>query len=56
VAVRLGKEAVNQAFETGLTQGAYVERRLFHLTFATEDRAEGMSAYIEKRPARWQGK
>ncbi len=56
VAVRLGKEAVNQAFETGLTQGAYVERRLFHLTFATEDRTEGMSAFIEKRPAQWRGK
>lgn len=56
IAVRLGKEAVNQAFETSLTEGVYVERRLFHMLFATEDQKEGMAAFIGKRPAEWKGK
>jgi enoyl-CoA hydratase len=55
VAVRLGKEAVNQAFETSLTEGVYVERRLFDMLFSTEDQKEGMAAFIEKRPAVWKG-
>jgi enoyl-CoA hydratase len=56
VAVRMGKEAVNHAFETSLTEGVAVERRLFQLLFATEDQAEGMAAFIEKRKPNWQGK
>ncbi|MDM8532286.1 enoyl-CoA hydratase-related protein [Anaerolineales bacterium HSG25] len=56
VAVRLGKEAVNQAFETSLTEGVYVERRLFDMLFATQDQKEGMAAFVAKRPAEWQGK
>jgi enoyl-CoA hydratase len=55
VAVQIGKEAVNQAFETSLTEGVYVERRLFNFLFATEDQSEGMAAFIEKRKANWQG-
>jgi enoyl-CoA hydratase len=43
------KEAVNRAYETTLTEGVRFERRLFHSTFATEDRKEGMAAFIEKR-------
>jgi enoyl-CoA hydratase len=43
------KEAVNRAYETTLTEGVRFERRLFHATFATEDRKEGMAAFIEKR-------
>jgi enoyl-CoA hydratase len=45
----MAKEAVNRAFETTLTDGLNVERNLFHATFALEDRAEGMAAFIEKR-------
>jgi enoyl-CoA hydratase len=44
------KEAVNRAYETTLAEGVRFERRLFQATFATEDRAEGMAAFIEKRP------
>lgn len=55
-AVRLGKEAVNKAFETTLTEGVHLERRLFAMLFATEDQKEGMAAFVEKRPAQWQGK
>ncbi len=43
------KEAVNRAWETTLAEGVRFERRLFHATFATEDRKEGMAAFIEKR-------
>ncbi|MGD8710304.1 MAG: enoyl-CoA hydratase [Ectothiorhodospiraceae bacterium] len=47
--VMMVKESVNQAFETPLESGLKFERRLFHSTFATEDRAEGMKAFVEKR-------
>jgi len=43
------KEAVNRAYETTLAEGVRFERRLFHSTFATEDRKEGMAAFIDKR-------
>jgi enoyl-CoA hydratase len=43
------KESVNRAWETTLAEGVLFERRLFHATFATEDRKEGMTAFIEKR-------
>jgi len=43
------KEAVNNAYETPLSEGVHFERRLFHSTFATEDQKEGMKAFVEKR-------
>jgi len=48
-AAAMAKSAVNRAFETALSEGLNVERDLFHATFALEDRAEGMAAFIEKR-------
>ena len=45
----LAKEAVNVAYETTLQQGILFERRVFYATFATEDRKEGMEAFVEKR-------
>jgi enoyl-CoA hydratase len=56
LAIRLGKEAVNQAFETTLKQGIAEERRAFYFLFASEDQKEGMQAFREKRKANWQGK
>lgn len=49
VTAMLVKEAVNRAQETSLTEGILFERRLFHASFATEDKAEGMAAFLEKR-------
>lgn len=46
---RLCKESVNLAYETTLAEGLHFEKRLFHGTFATNDRKEGMTAFIEKR-------
>jgi enoyl-CoA hydratase len=53
-ATMVAKEAVNRAFETSLAEGVLFERRTFHATFAFEDRKEGMAAFAEKRPARFQ--
>jgi enoyl-CoA hydratase len=47
--VAMAKAAVNLAFETSLSEGIRAERRLFYTTFATEDRREGMQAFVEKR-------
>jgi enoyl-CoA hydratase len=48
------KESVNRAFETTLAEGVRFERRLFHSTFATADKMEGMAAFVEKRMAAFQ--
>ena len=50
------KEMVNAAFETTLDQGVFLERRIFQVLTATEDKAEGMAAFIEKRTGVWAGK
>jgi enoyl-CoA hydratase len=54
--VLLAKEAVNRSFETTLSEGVRFERRVFHSLFATEDQKEGMTAFIEKRPAKFKHK
>ena len=56
VALRLGKMAINKAFEMGLTDGIDFERELFYLLFASEDKGEGMKAFLEKRKADFKGK
>ena len=48
--VMIAKEAVNRGFETSLAEGIAFERRVFHSLFATQDRKEGMAAFVEKRP------
>jgi enoyl-CoA hydratase len=54
--VLAGKEAVNRAFEGGLSEGMAFERRIFHSLFATADQKEGMKAFIEKRTPKWKNK
>jgi enoyl-CoA hydratase len=54
--VMIAKELVNAAYETPLSQGVKMERRLFHSLFAFDDQKEGMAAFVEKRPARFTGK
>lgn len=54
IAVMAAKESVNRAAETTLREGLIFERRLFHALFATQDQAEGMAAFIEKRPPNFQ--
>ncbi len=52
-AVMMAKESINRAFETTLSEGVRVERRLFHSLFATEDQKEGMAAFVAKRKPVW---
>jgi enoyl-CoA hydratase len=54
--VMMAKESVNKAFETTLKEGVMFERRVFHSTFALEDRKEGMAAFAEKRSPNFQNK
>ncbi len=51
--VMLAKEAVAHAADSTLTAGTAHERRLFHAAFATQDHAEGISAFLERRPPRF---
>jgi enoyl-CoA hydratase len=56
VAQRLAKEGVNRAFETSLSSGLDVERKLFHLAHGTEDAREGLAAFAEKRKPEFKGR
>ena len=56
MAIQVNKEMVNAAFETNLDQGLLHERRLFQILTATEDKKEGMAAFIEKREGNWKGR
>lgn len=56
MAAMVNKELVNIAYETHLAQGILTERRLFQILTATEDKAEGMAAFVEKRPGVWKGR
>ena len=54
--VLAAKEAVNRAFEMSLAEGVRFERRIFHSLFATADQKEGMAAFVQKRPAKFENK
>jgi enoyl-CoA hydratase/carnithine racemase len=56
IAARLAKQAVIAAEETALSAGLENERRLYELAMATEDRVEGMTAFLEKREPKFEGK
>jgi len=56
VAVRLAKEAVLKAYDTHLEGGLEFERKCFYLLFATEDRKEGIRAFLAKRPPHFEGR
>ena len=56
IATRLAKQAVLAAEETALSAGLDSERRLYELAMATEDRVEGMRAFLEKREPEFKGR
>jgi enoyl-CoA hydratase len=50
------KESINRAYETTLAEGIRFERRVFHAMFSTADQKEGMKAFVEKRPAKFENR
>lgn len=55
-AVRISKEAIDNGLEMDMARAERYEADLFALCFATEDQREGMTAFVEKRPADFKGK
>lgn len=53
VAQKLAKQAVRTAFESALSAGVETERTLFSTAFSSDDAAEGIASFLEKRPAEW---
>jgi enoyl-CoA hydratase/carnithine racemase len=56
LAVRFGKRSVLAAEEAPLGIGMSLDRRLYELSMATEDRVEGMSAFVDRRAPVWRGR
>jgi enoyl-CoA hydratase len=56
IAVRLAKESILKAFDTTLEVGLDFERKAFYLLFATEDKVEGITAFLAKRPPTFRGR
>jgi len=56
VAVQLAKECILKSFDSTIESGLEYERKNFYLLFSTEDKFEGMNAFVEKRKAEWKGK
>jgi len=56
LAVKYAMEAVNHGMEMTLPEGLYLEAVLFGVCCATDDKTEGTTAFLEKRPAAFKGK
>lgn len=56
IALKLAKDSVLKSFETSLAEGLEYERKVFYMLFATQDQKEGMRAFVEKRPAVFNGR
>ena len=56
VAVQITMEAIERGQDMPLEQGLFLEASLFGMSCATEDMREGTRAFLDKRPAQFQGK
>jgi len=55
LAVQAAKQSINASYQLSLQEGLLIERELFYDLFSTTDQQEGMTAFLEKREARWLG-
>lgn len=51
IAVKYSKACIDRGLQTDLDTGITIENELFAMCFGTEDQKEGMTAFLEKRPA-----
>jgi enoyl-CoA hydratase len=56
IALRLIKEAMNEGYDLDLAKGLALEAKAWAVAFSTEDRAEGVAAFLEKRKAAFRGR
>ncbi len=56
VAVRIAKTAINRGMQLGLESGLAYEREMYSLSLSTEDKVEGVAAFVEKRDPQFKGK
>jgi enoyl-CoA hydratase len=56
IALAMGKEAINNGMQTDIRTGMSIEARCFCLCFGSEDRVEGMTAFLEKRKPDFKGR
>ena len=56
VALELAKKVINEGYETDLTSALGLEAQAFALCFGTEDKTEGVSAFLEKRQPQFRGR
>ena len=56
IAIKMAKVAINNGINTDLTIGVQFEAESYTSTFVSEDRVEGMKAFVEKRPAEFRNK
>ncbi|HEX3012426.1 MAG TPA: enoyl-CoA hydratase-related protein [Syntrophomonadaceae bacterium] len=56
LALRMAKELVNLSFDVDMTTGLMMEKEKFSYLFATEDKTEGMKAFLEGRKPSFKGK
>ncbi len=55
-AVQIAKSAINRGMQVGLESGLAYEREMYSLSLSTEDKKEGVAAFVEKRKAQFKGK
>ena len=56
IAIKMAKVAINNGINTDLKIGVQFEAESYTSTFVSEDRVEGMKAFVEKRPAEFKNK
>jgi enoyl-CoA hydratase len=55
-AVRIAKAAINRGLQVGLESGLAYEREMYSLSLSTDDKVEGVAAFVEKREPQFKGR